>query len=256
MPAVSGMKRFSLLIFVLGVLNLVPTQTASGGVLAFNHDLYANILDEYLDQGKVNYQSLRQDPKNLNRYLRKIEALSSKSLEIMSRDEQMAFYLNLYNAFTLKAIIEHYPVKSIKNISGVWDKLEFPVAGSNLTLNQIEYQILRKQFKEPRVHFALVCASTSCPELRSQPFSGKNLDQALDEEASKFINDKTKVRLDKEKGILYVSSIFKWFREDFGDVEEFIAGYLPREDKLFILENKPKIRYLRYDWSLNDNSAI
>lgn len=218
----------------------------------FDHSLYAEVLDKFLKDGQIDYLSLKKDRRGLDAYLRKVAGLEPETLKALSTDEKIAFYLNIYNALTLKVIADHYPVKSIKDIPGVWDKFKFEVAGRKLTLNQIEHQILRKEFKEPRIHFALVCASKSCPELASEPFSGKVLDEQLDREAHKFINDKTKVRLDRSNRTLYISSIFKWFRKDFGDVIKFIGKYLPEDEAKFIVERNPKIRYLHYDWSLNE----
>ena len=111
-------------------------------------------------------------------------------------------------AFTISAIIDHYPVKSIKKIRGVWDKLTFVLAGTSLTLNNIEHDILRKEFRDPRIHFALVCASRGCPKLRHKPFTKINLDDELDYGAAKFINDPEKVLLDEVPTSLTVSLDF------------------------------------------------
>jgi tetratricopeptide (TPR) repeat protein len=218
----------------------------------FDHHLYAEVLKACLKDGNVDYRELKKNSSGLTAYLKKAAELNAQPFISMSEEERMAFYLNIYNAITLKMIIENYPVKSIKDIPGVWDKIKFNAAGRNLTLNQIEHQILRKEFKEPRIHFVLVCASKGCPELASEPFSGKVLDEQLDREARKFVNDKTKVRLDRDNKTLYISLIFKWFNEDFGDSIKFISKYLSEDDAEFIKKAKPKIKYLNYDWSLNE----
>jgi tetratricopeptide (TPR) repeat protein len=218
----------------------------------FDHSLYGDVLRESVYDGKVDYVGLKDNPTILDSYLNEVAELDTEVLNFMPRNEKLAFYLNVYNALTLKVIIDHYPVKSIRDIPGVWNRLKFKVAGRELTLNQIEHRILRKEFKEPRIHFALVCASKGCPQLASEPFRGEILDEQLDREARKFINDKTKVRLDRSNRTLYISSIFKWFNEDFGDVIKFISKYLPEDDTEFIEKTKPKIKYLNYDWSLNE----
>jgi hypothetical protein len=139
--------------------------------------------------------------------------------------------------------------------------------GKELTLNQIEHEILRKKFRDPRIHFVLVCASGGCPKLENRAFLGKNLDEKLDEAATSFIMDTEKVRLDKDK--IFLSSIFDWYREDFSDnynaklenfnyskdeknILAFIFKYLSDADQEFILKNQPKIKFLNYDWSLNE----
>ncbi len=179
-------------------------------------------------------------------------ALRPEILNGMSRNEQLAFYINAYNALTLKVIGEHYPVRSIRDIPGVWDRLEFTVARRKITLDHIEHQILRKRFKEPLIHFALVCASKSCATLRDEPYTGQNIHKVLEKQAYIFINDTTKNRLDKDRNTLYLSSYFKWFREDFGDVIAFVSKYFPEDDVKLIRSGKVRVKYLGYDWSLNE----
>lgn len=219
--------------------------------IKFDHSLYGKVLKEYLKNGKFNYSALKDNPLNLNLYLRKLSLIKEKEFSSFSREEKLALYINAYNAFTIKAIIDHYPVRSIKDIKGVWDKLKFNLAGKNLTLGEIEHKILRARFKEPRVHFALVCASLGCPVLRETPYSAENIYQELDEEAKKFINNKSKVYLDERKNTLFLSSIFKWFKKDFGDVVSFVIKYLPETEAEFIRTHNPRIKYLKYDWGLN-----
>ena len=230
------------------------TSLAFAQDLYFDHSLYGEVLRKFVDDGKVDYATLKNNPSALDKYLKAVAEIDNDALNSMPRNEKIAFYLNVYNALTLKVIVDYYPIKSIKDIPGAWDKIKFNVAGRKLTLNQIEHRILRREFKEPRIHFALVCASKGCPKLAEAPFSSESLDKQLDREASKFINDKTKVRLDKSIRTLYISSIFKWFNEDFGDIIKFISKYLPRDDAEFIKKAKPKIKYLNYDWSLNEKS--
>lgn len=218
----------------------------------FDNQMYAEVLNKFLSDGAVRYKALEKDQSLLYSYLNGIAKLDPEDLNAMTQSSKIAFYINVYNAFTIKVILDNYPLKSIKDIPGVWDKKLFRVAGSDLTLNNIEHDILRKEFGEPRIHFALVCASIGCPKLASEPYSGAKLNEQLDREAKKFINDKTKVNLDKDKKRFYISSIFKWFKKDFGDVTAFISKYLPEDSARYIEENKPKIKYLKYDWSLND----
>ena len=218
----------------------------------FDHSLYGKVLSFYVRDGKVDYRNLKKNPEQLLSYLELAKDLTPEDAGNMTAKERMAFYLNVYNAFTLKVIIDNYPIKSIKKIPGVWDKVKFKVAGKEVSLSYIEHGILRKEFKDPRVHFALVCASIGCPELRDEPFHGKEVDKMLEQEALKLINDKQKLRLNNEKNTVYLSPIFKWYKEDFGDVLKFIYKYVPDKDKSFLLKDKIKIKYLRYDWSLNE----
>lgn len=252
------MSRYRYIIFSLLILAtfLSPQfyKFAVAEELSFDHSLYGKILTEFIEDDKVDYAGLKNNSSILDDYLKAVAELRPEALDSMNRLEKVAFYLNVYNALTLKVVTDSYPVKSIKDIPGAWDRIKLRVATEELTLNQIEHQILRKEFKEPRIHFALVCASKGCPKLGKAPFNGESLDKQLDKKARNFINDKTKVILDRNNRILYISSIFKWFNEDFGDVIKFIGKYLPEDDAEFIEKTKPKIKYLNYDWSLNEKS--
>jgi len=217
----------------------------------FDHALYEKLLSEYTNNGWVDYRGLKNNPGLLDRYLKSIAMLDKAEFEAMSRPEKMAFYINAYNAFTIKAIVDHYPVTSIKKIPGVWKKLKFVIAGKNFTLDEIEHGILRPEYKDPRVHFALVCAAQGCPKLNVRVFTAEDIDDMLDAAGKSFLNDKTRNRLDKEQNMLYLSSIFKWFKQDFGDVLEFISRYMDEDDVDFIKANNPKIKY-QYNWQLNE----
>lgn len=234
------------------LLRLGFTSLAFAQDVYFDHSLYGEVLKEFVEGGKVDYAGLKSNPFLLEVYLEEVARLDSGVFYSFTREEKIALYLNVYNAFTLKVIVQHYPVKGIRDIYGAWDRFKVKIAGSEFTLNQIEHEILREEFKEPRIHFVLVCASKGCPKLADEPFNGKDLNDQMERESRKFINDKTKVRLDKDGRLLYISSIFKWFRDDFGDVIKFVTKYLPKDDSQFIQKEKPSIKYLKYDWSLNE----
>lgn len=219
-----------------------------------DHSIYAKMLIEYTNSGWVDYKELKDNPALLDQYLKSIAMLDEAEFAKMDRQEKMALYINAYNAFTIKAIIDHYPVTSIKKIPGVWKKLKFEIAGKKITLDEIEHGILRAQFKDPRVHFTLVCAARGCPRLTDSPYTAKKLDSMLEAAGKNFLNDKTRNRLDKNKKVLYLSSIFKWFADDFGeDAIVFIGKYLNQKDYDYIKANSPKIKY-QYDWSLNERN--
>jgi hypothetical protein len=202
----------------------------------------------------VHYQGLKKEESVLDKYLKVIEEVDSK---ILSRDEQFAFYVNAYNAWTIKLILSAYPgVKSIKELGSIfkspWKRKICRIDGGVITLDSIEHDILRPVFKDPRVHFAINCAAKSCPPLRSEPYRGSELDQQLDEMTRAFINDLESNRL--EDFTLYVSSIFKWFAEDFNkDVIGFFLKYAQGnlKEQLEAHKEKIKVTYLDYDWSLN-----
>jgi hypothetical protein len=233
------------------IMVLTTTALAAQGV---DHSLYAGLLKKYVKDGVVNYQGFKNEESVLDKYLKGLEGVDTKEL---SRDEQFAFYINAYNAWTIKLILTGYPgVKSIKDLGSLfkspWKKKICRIDGKIITLDDIEHNILRPRFKDPRVHFAINCAAKSCPPLRSEPYRGGELDQQLDEMTRAFVNNLESNRL--EDHTLYVSSIFKWFAEDFNkDIVGFFLKYAKGDlkEQLEARRGKIKVKYLDYDWSLN-----
>ncbi len=219
-----------------------------------DNTLYAELLAKYVKNGVVNYHGFKENENKLNQYLRILEETDTETL---SRNEQFAFYINAYNAWTIKLILSAYPgIQSIKDLGGLfespWKKKIARIDGKILTLDNIENDILRPRFKDPRVHFAINCASKSCPPLQSEPYRGDILDQQLTEVTEAFINDPDRNRL--EGNTLYVSKIFKWYSEDFGDdIVGFFIKYAKgaMRQKLKKDRKQIEIEYLDYDWSLN-----
>jgi hypothetical protein len=183
-----------------------------------------------------------------------LEATDSKKL---SHNQRFAFYINAYNAWTIKLILTAYPdITSIKDLGSwlqsPWKKKICRIDGKLLSLDHIEHEILRPVFKDPRVHFAINCASRGCPPLRPEPYTGKKLDQQLTSATQAFLNDPQKTYLKNET--LFVSKIFKWFAEDFNnDIDGFITKYAtnPLKTQLTSTTGKVRVEYLDYDWSLN-----
>ena len=219
-----------------------------------DNSLYGELLKKYVHDGKVDYAGFKTEEKKLDRYLKIVENVDSEGL---SRNEQFAFYINAYNAWTIKLILTGYPgVKSIKDLGGLiespWKKKIVRIDGEVTTLDHVEHEVLRPRYKDPRVHFAINCSAKSCPPLRSEPFKGDILDQQLEDSTRTFINNPKSYRL--EGNDLYVSRIFKWFSEDFdNDVFGFFLKYATGElkNKLEAKSDRINVRYLQYDWSLN-----
>lgn len=219
---------------------------------------WAGVLKNHTENGRVDYAALKKSRAELDGYLREISRVTEEEYAAWPRNAQIAFWINAYNAFTIQAIIDHYPVKSIKNIPNVWGAKRYEILGQKRSLDGIEHEILRKQFKEPRVHFALVCASIGCPTLKSEPYAGEELNSQLDSQVRDFLSDASKVTYDEKSDTLKLSPIFKWYGVDFkdnGGILLFISNpskhYLPLE-----MEGKlsptTKISWLGYDWDLND----
>lgn len=227
---------------------------AYGYTAEVDHGLYASLLNRHVDQGVVDYQGFQEDEADLDRYL---EMLAEVDPDALSKDTRFSFYVNAYNAWTIKLILSRYPdITSIKDLgslfSSPWKKKIARIDGELLTLDRIEHEILRKQFKDPRVHFAVNCASKSCPPLQGEPFVGERLDDQLNRAAVEFINNPHFNRL--EGDTLWVSKIFDWFGEDFNqDVLGTFIRYAEPQLKAELENNRVriKIRHLEYDWSLN-----
>jgi hypothetical protein len=218
-----------------------------------SHELLDKVLGRHVKDGLVDYPSIKQDP-YFSAYLAELSRIDPTVL--VSREEKLAFWINAYNSLVLKGVVDHYPIKSVADVGilgkwGFFNILKFDVGGRTRALDQIEHGIIRPDFHDPRTHFALVCASGGCPKLRSEAFHPNHLDAELDLAAGDFINDPGKVRLDRERGVLYVSSIFKWYEDDFvkayGSVPAFIGKYI-RQD----LPAGAHLEYLDYSWALND----
>jgi hypothetical protein len=230
---------------------------------------YAEVLKEYVDSsGRVDYENLKNNRQKLDKFNAAIGSTTSATYDSWTNEEKIAFLLNAYNSLTLEAIIDNYPTESIRDISGVWDRKKFKVIGQEMTLNDIEHEILRKKFNEPRIHMALVCASIGCPKLRTEPYTAENLNTQLDEQTKVFLAIPDNFRIDRSSKQVYVSSIFKWFGEDFEKSYSqkenfvnlngketafinFIGQYLMPTDKEYLLRGGYRLSYTDYDWSLN-----
>lgn len=246
------------------------TATAPGAPAApLDHSALARVLERYVDaEGLVDYRGLQQDPSDLNTYVAELAALPAASVASWSEAERIALLINAYNALTLAAIIEHDPLKgSIRDIWGVWNLRRHTVAGEPMTLDHLEHGILRKEYNEPRIHAALVCAANSCPPLRREPFRGEQLDAQLDNQVDLWLSGPHGLKIDRDTNTVAISKIFEWFAEDwdrtyrtdkvFGGhpkqsaVLNFISQHSPPADRLYLNDATYRFTYLDYDWALN-----
>lgn len=234
------------------IMGLAATAFSAQSV---DNSLYAGLLKKYVDRGVVDYSGFKDEEDVLDRYLHHLSVVDSK---LLSRNEQFAFFINAYNAWTIKLILSAYPgVGSIKELGGLrknpWKKKLCRIDGALVTLDHIEHDILRPRFKDPRVHFAINCASKGCPPLLSEPYYADRLEQQLDDTTRAFINDPDYNRLEGDR--LYVSRIFKWFASDFPNgTVDFFLKYATGDLKVKLETGlgKLKVKYLKYDWSLNE----
>ena len=209
-----------------------------------DHTAWNNLLRDHVSNtGRVDYRGMQTDETKLEAYL----ATLGKEVpdDSWSRNEALAYWINAYNAFTIKLILNNWPVASIRDLKEPWDQRWIELAGKTYSLNQIEHDIIRPTYREPRIHFALVCAAKSCPPLPNEAFTAQNLDQLLTQRTRNFINDEERNVTQEE--VVRVSPLFDWYGQDFGDVKAYLNKYLVTD-----IPASKELSFLDYDWSLND----
>jgi hypothetical protein len=249
------------------VVAMLPVlKPASSFAQAFDHAALDTVLQNYSMATGVDYQRLRADRFALDQYAVRLGTVSSKTFDAWPRAEQIAYLINAYNAIVLQQVIDDYPIKrsnkpaalvrpanSVWQIDGFFNQLKHRVAGRNLTLDQIEHEWLRPKYREPRIHFALVCAARACPPLRNEAYRADRLNLQLDEQARAFLNDRARNRFESQGAEL--SEIFKWFAGDFGGergLRAYLGRFLNSELAARMRSETYDISYVEYDWTLND----
>jgi len=213
--------------------------------IALSHSALDQLLASNVSaSGKVNYKGLQAKISELDAYLATLE---SASISKLSRNEKLAFWINAYNAYTIKKILNNYPVSSITDLDGgkPWDVKWIKLDGKTLSLNNIENDIIRPQFKEPRIHFAVNCAAKSCPPLLNKAWTADNLEANFSKQSKAFINNALHNELSPSN--CQISKIFEWYAVDFGDLVSFLNKYSST-----VIDSGAKIGYKEYDWSLNE----
>lgn len=244
----------------LTILWLAPGVFAND----FDHSKFDQILKSYVDEkGLVDYSGIAKD-QQFSEYMK---SLQGAKVEKLSRNGQLAFWINGYNAVTIDKVIKKKPKKSVRETGfpGLWTSTKFftspehMVANRRLSPDDIEHKILRKQFKDPRIHFAIICASRGCPPLPRVAYTEANVQTRLEEETKSYLNSARGTRINRSTNTLYVSKLFDWFSDDFiqkrGSAISFMRPYLDGE-VLSFLDGKPKISYLKYDWTLNAQAPL
>lgn len=249
-----------ILFLIIGVWQMLPGKNIefSNTISSVKptHKIWDELLNNYVDDnGLVDYQGFASDRKKLQSYLNDLTS-NPPDKETWSQAEQIAFWINAYNAFTVELILEYKPSESIKDIgskiqipfiNSPWDIKFIEMKGEKLDLNNIEHDILRKEFEEPRIHFAIVCASYSCPKLRNEAFVDGKLESQLREQTSLFINDPSRNEITGAS--ISISKVFKWFKGDFtknGTLIDFLNKYSQTP-----INKDARIDYKDYDWKLN-----
>ena len=228
--------------YFLFCFSVITTAVAQKSI----HNLWSTALKEHVDDnGHVNYAQWKKDTTLLDDYITSLE--ENPPEEYWSKNDSLAYFINAYNAVTVKLILDHYPLKSIRNLITPWRFKRFTLAGRKISLNHIEHQILRKM-GEARIHFAINCASASCPKLLNTAFYAHSMEEQLETATHDFINDPIRNQINQNE--MVISRIFQWFASDFGSKSErhaFIRNYA-----LTKVNENAKIHFLNYDWRLNE----
>jgi hypothetical protein len=225
-----------------------PLQSSiAGSAINLDHSQWDDLLKKHVDKdGLVNYKGFLEDRVALDSYLQMLSAQQPN--EQWSVQELLAYYINLYNAYTVDLIVDNYPVKSIKNINGPWTRGIVPIGKNNLSLGGIENGVLRKM-NEPRIHFAINCASISCPILLNEAYTAAKINEQLDKAVAGFINgNKNEINAANPK----LSSIFDWYSKDYKvNGTTNVIAYINQYSEVKIKPNTI-LSYLEYDWNLNE----
>jgi len=270
------MKSLTLLFLSLAALiagSFVAASSANQDVAKaapFDHRMLTMLLERHVKEDRVDYVGLQRDRAMLDAYAKRLAAVTPKELDAWDKNERFAFWINVYNTYTLKLIVDHYPVASINDLAkkdvSPWDQPLIPMQGFqpdkkkvDLSLNDVEQRILRPTFKDPRAHAAVNCASKGCPPLRAEAFEGAKLEAQLDEQMKAFLADRNRNRFEPKTKKIVLNKIFEWYADDFVDAKagtdlgDFLLRFAPPSagaTPTWI--PTAAISFSNYDWTLND----
>ncbi len=255
---------FGTIIFIHAQLGMAAKTwgvAASEPSVIIDHSPWDKLLKQYLstDPSGLNlFDYATMSEAQFTELTQYVESLENADVSLFTKAQQKAFWINLYNALTVKTIVAHYPIKSIKDISfgllsfGPWDEELVKVSDKELSLNDIEHEILRPIFEDSRIHYAVNCAAIGCPNLQTDAFTAENTESLLDQAAKQFINHPRGVRVEDDE--LVLSSIYNWYEEDFGEDEEEVIEHIKQFAKPELVEQLTRIDEVedyQYDWCLN-----
>ena len=253
----------------VGLMLLLGEAGIAAAEQPFDDSPYARVLEKYLTPtGQVHYAALKNDSADLDAFIQELAAVSPENQPHVfpTAEAQIAYWINAYNAFVVHAVVQAYPIGSVRDLKfgfGLlfFKRAKFIAGGKKYSLDDIEHGILRKRYQEPRIHFAVNCASASCPPLRPEPFRAETLDAQLEQAARDFIARPENAAVQNDA--LYLSKIFDWYGEDFvraleregatrPRVADYVLRYLPQEHAAHLRQRKLRVKFYAYDWTLND----
>jgi len=241
-------------------------NAAEAGTSDSLYDTWDRVLQTYVDdEGLVDYEALADRGRaDLQAFMQTLASTDPSSFS--TEAERKAFWINAYNAVVVWQVVERYPIDSVRDVGSLWGliggffKQKYPVAGTEMSADDIEHDTLRAKFNDARVHWALVCGAFGCPRLVNRAYQPETLDQTLTAQAREFLSLPRAFQLDRDQGTLYLSSYFDWYAGDFeaesGTVLDYVLRYAAEDDAAWIREHRDavKVRIMDYDWTLNDQS--
>ncbi len=214
------------------------------------HAPYDALLKRHVHEGRVDYVTLKKQRAPLDGYIQSLAQIRQVDFDKWTKDAQLAYLINFYNAVTLQLVINNYPIKSLKEVGsmfkGAWDQPVVPLFGENRTLEALEHSMIRKHFTDPRINMALTDASKGAPPLRSEAYVSKKLQKQFDNQSKMYLQSPAGMRVDMRNSTVHLSSVFDWYAKDFSSVLDFVRKYTGENLKYF------KIVYIDYDWHLNE----
>lgn len=226
---------------------------------SFDHSAWDRVLKRIVNAiGEVDYAALKRDRAELDAYLAALARSSPDNRPELfpSKRDELAYWMNAYNALVTGAVAAQYPTKSVRDLGflyGFFRRKEHTLGGRTMSLMSLEHDIIRRRYGDARIHFAIVCASLSCPRLAPEVFVGRTVDAQLDGLARQFLTERRGMSIDERANTIWLSALFKWYDDDFGDVLAFLKKYAGGEDrKRLDAMRSPRLRHYEYDWSIND----
>lgn len=242
------------------ILLVVLLAVANAWSFDQTHYLYGNVLVKYTQSGMVNYAALKKNSRELDDYLASIAAVKREDFDRWATLDRLALLINLFNAATIRLVLINYPIKSIKDASCLkcdpWAKKVVDLFGKKISLKDLEDHVIHRGYPDPRVHFCLSHAAISSPPLRSEPYLGARLYDQMDDQGVLFLSNETINRVEPQAHIIFLSPIFKWYRNDFiinkKPLVDFLLKYFPNKERRLLQEGNWSIHYTRFNWALND----
>lgn len=228
------------------------TEPATQPAADAEYAAWASVLQYVTDDGGFRYQALIDDAEARAALETFVATIAEPTTTPRERDEQLTFLINAYNAYTVRSVVQLWPVTGVLEEDGFFDARTHNVSGTQMTLNTLENESIRAQFNEPRIHFLVNCASTGCPWLIDEPVTAANLEALLERQATSYVTRTSQI--DRSANTIAVSQIFEWFADDFaasGGVRAFLANHVAEADRAFVAAETTAITYFDYDWSLN-----